>query len=80
MTQLLTIREAAARLTLGKSSVYELIALGDLEVVDIAVKGFRPKTRVPDHAVEAFIKARTRRAPRRPDPSTGPTDTSPPTG
>ena len=65
MTQLLTIPEVAARLRIGRSSVYELIAAGELTVADMAVKGSRPKTRVTDKAVDDFIASRTRTAPRR---------------
>ena len=60
MTKLLTIPEAGQRLTLGRSSVYELIARGELAVVDVAVTGTRPKMRISDKAVDDFIASRTR--------------------
>ena len=58
--QLLTIPEVAARLRCGRTSVYELIARGELAVVDIAVTRTRAKTRVTDKSVDEFIASRTR--------------------
>jgi excisionase family DNA binding protein len=65
VTTLLTIPEVAARLRCGKSSVYNLISIGELATTDIAIKGDRPKTRVSEQAVEDFIAARTTDRPRR---------------
>ena len=65
MTFLLTIPQVAARLRIGRSSVYELIAGGELATADMVVKGSRSKTRVPESAVDEFIASRTRTAPRR---------------
>lgn len=64
MTRLLTIPEVAAALRCGRTSVYELISAGELPATDVAVKG-RPKTRVTEAAVNAFIEKRTRQAPKR---------------
>lgn len=58
MTTLLTITEAAARLGLkSKDAVYRRIASGALEAVDISQPGERPKTRIADTAIEAYIEA-----------------------
>jgi hypothetical protein len=63
---LLTIPETAEALRLkSRDAVYDLIARGDLDAVDIAPTGSRrPKTRVPRESVNAFIKRRTRNAKR----------------
>jgi len=37
MTSLLTVPEVAARLRIGRSSVYELISAGELAVTDMAI-------------------------------------------
>ena len=65
---LLTISEAAARLRIGRSTAYELIACGDLEVVHIG-----RSARVPVDAVDELVqilrarsnisRARARRVP-----------------
>jgi len=58
-----TIPEAAGLLRCSENHVYRLIAAGVLPAVDIAVPGARrPKTRVSDEALRAYIGARTRRA------------------
>ena len=74
-TALLTIPEVGEQLRLGKSTVYELIAMGALKAVDVSPTG-RRKTRIRRQDLEAFIESRTRdaralRAPR---------DASQPTG
>ena len=48
---LLTITEAAARLRIGRSTAYELIASGHLEVVHIG-----RSARVPVDAVDEFVR------------------------
>ena len=48
---LLTVPEAARVLGIGRSTVYELIARGDLEVVHIG-----RSCRVPVSAIEAYIE------------------------
>lgn len=58
-----TIPETAKKLRVSRETVYQLINRGDLESCDIAPTGSRrPKTRVSDGAIEAFIAARTRKA------------------
>lgn len=62
-TQLLTIPQAAERLVIGTSTVYKMIACGDLRAVDMTVPGARSsKTRVREDDLDAFIEARTREA------------------
>lgn len=57
--------EAAEILDVSLTTVYRLIASGDLESCDIAPSGSpQPKTRVSDEQLAAFIKARTRKTPR----------------
>ena len=48
---LLTINEAAARLRVGRSTAYELIASGQLEVVHIG-----RSARVPVDAIDQFVQ------------------------
>ena len=56
--QLLTIREAGAILGLGRTTVYELIANDELEVVHIG-----RSARIPTAAVDDFVdRLRSRRA------------------
>lgn len=56
---LLTVRQAAAALGVGRTTVYELIGAGDLEVVHIG-----RSARVPVAAVEEFVdRLRSPRAP-----------------
>ena len=54
---LLTIPEAAAQLRIGRSTVYELINAGQLEVVHIG-----RSARVPVEAVEQLVLQLRRRA------------------
>jgi excisionase family DNA binding protein len=58
--QLLTVPETAARLRVNRSTVYDLIAAGELRVVDLGHG--RSKTRIPEDALAEFIAARTRTA------------------
>ncbi|MGQ0825117.1 MAG: helix-turn-helix domain-containing protein [Actinomycetota bacterium] len=48
---LLTTREAARRLSIGRSTLYELIAAGEVEVVRIG-----RSVRVPAVALVAFVE------------------------
>jgi excisionase family DNA binding protein len=50
---LLTIREAAERLAVGRTTAYELAARGELEVVHIG-----RCSRIPLDALEAFVERR----------------------
>lgn len=60
-----TIPETAKKLQVSRETVYQLINRGDLESCDIAPSGSRrPKTRVSDEHIAAFIKARTRKPKR----------------
>jgi excisionase family DNA binding protein len=57
--QLLTIPDAAAALSCCDNHVYRLIAAGELPTVDISQPGSRkPKTRVPETALTAYIEGR----------------------
>lgn len=61
--KLLTISDAADRLSCGRTHVYDLIADGAIPAVDISRPGAkRPKTRVSDVALDAYMKRRTRTA------------------
>ena len=51
LAALLTINEAAARLRVGRSTAYELIASGQLEVVHIG-----RSARVPVEAIDEFVQ------------------------
>jgi excisionase family DNA binding protein len=55
---LLTIRETAALLSVGRTTVYELVAAGELETVHIG-----RSVRVPADAAASFV-ARLRRSHR----------------
>jgi excisionase family DNA binding protein len=62
---LLTIPEAAEALRVGERTIYNYIADGDLDVVDIPRTGSRrSKSRVPCKSIEQFIERRTRNAKR----------------
>jgi len=57
---LLSMPDAARRLGCSRSYIYRLIASGQLRSVDIRVAGnTRPKTRVYEHEVAAFIERQT---------------------
>ena len=59
---LLTPAAAGARLGCSDDHVYKLIAVGELEAVDIAQPGAkRSKTRVRSDSIDAYIESRTRR-------------------
>lgn len=58
---LYTVPEAAEYLRVHRSTVYALIADGDLPVVDISRKGStRPKSRIRTQDLDRWIKTRTR--------------------
>jgi excisionase family DNA binding protein len=59
-TQLLSITDAAARLSCSRGHIYNLIAVGELAAVEIKATGKRPKTRVREADIEAFIEQHTR--------------------
>ncbi len=58
-TQLLSVVEVAARLGCSRNHVYALIAKGGLQSVDLRASGTKPKTRIREDDLEAFIDART---------------------
>lgn len=58
-----TIPEVADLLCCCREHVYNLIARGDLDVVDIGIRG-RAKSRVPDDSLARYIAARRRNAKR----------------
>ena len=61
-TQLLTLPQAGERLGCSRTHIYRLIAAGKLRAVEIKALGKRPKTRVREEDLEAFIEAHTRTA------------------
>lgn len=60
-TVLLTIPETARQLRCGDSTVYRMIARGDLPSVDIAGPGSQSKTRVLREDLTAYLR-KARRA------------------
>jgi excisionase family DNA binding protein len=55
------VSEAATRLGCSDDHVYRLIAIGQLDSVDIAQPGAqRSKTRVPDSGIDDYIKRKSR--------------------
>ena len=62
-TQLLPIPVAAERLGCSEMHIHRLVSSGELHAVDISRKGARKsKTRIRSDDLDAYIKARTRRA------------------
>lgn len=59
MTQLLSVAEAARRLSCSRGHVYNLFKVGALPCVEIKATGSRPKARVREADLEAFIEARS---------------------
>jgi excisionase family DNA binding protein len=64
---LLTIPQVAERLQLDRSTVYRLIESGQLSVVDVSTGrtttgSGKPKSRVRDDVLDAFIESKTRTA------------------
>ncbi|VXB34118.1 helix-turn-helix domain-containing protein [Nocardioides sp. AX2bis] len=63
LPELLTVTDAAARLSCSRGHVYNLVALGQLRAVEIAIAGAkRPKTRIRAEDLTAFVEAHTRTA------------------
>lgn len=61
--RLLKPEQVAERLQIGRTAAYDLIYSGDLESVDVRSPGSqRSRLRVPESAVLAFIKSRSRKA------------------
>lgn len=56
--QLLTLKEVGARLGISHDSVQRLVVAGGLPVVDVGA-GSRPRLRVSESALAAWIAART---------------------
>ena len=57
---LLTIPETARRLSVSRTTVYRLIADGELDHTDVGRKGF-PRARVVETSLNAYITRRTTR-------------------
>lgn len=65
-TRLLTIPQAAKRMGVSRSHVYNLIWAGELEYVNVALRKNGPtKKRISEDAIAAWSASRTRRNPRR---------------
>ncbi len=56
--QLLTLKEVGTRLGISHDSVQRLVTAGSLAVVDVST-GTRPRLRISESALAAFIAART---------------------
>ena len=63
--QLLTVMEVAGRLRLGKSTVYKIIANGEMGTTPVGCGKRRLRIRVSERQLEAFIASREL-PPRRP--------------
>ncbi|MDQ1645381.1 MAG: hypothetical protein QOJ50_1565 [Cryptosporangiaceae bacterium] len=61
--KLWTAAEVALHLACSQRHVYDVIARGELDVVDIG-SGRRAKTRIPEDSLAKYIESRRRRAPR----------------
>lgn len=57
--QQLTPDQVGELLGMSRDSVEALIASGDLAAIDVRTQGTRPRLRVSEKALEAFILART---------------------
>jgi excisionase family DNA binding protein len=55
--QLLTPQEAGARLGVARSTVYDIVSAGHLDVVPVGT-GARPCIRIPEDSLAAYIAAR----------------------
>lgn len=64
--QLLSTEQVAQRLGVGANTVLRLVAAGDLDAVDIATRGSRPRLRYREDKVAELIERRTVRTGRRP--------------
>jgi len=60
MKRLLSMPSVAERLDCSRTHVYGLIAAGKLRAVEIKASGTKPKTRVLEEDLDAFIEANTR--------------------
>lgn len=74
--QVLTIPEVGQRLGMSRNTVYRLINSGDLRVVDVGApkrKGepHKPRMRIREDDLDAFIEARTVAPPVNDDALTG---------
>lgn len=54
-----SITEAARRLSCSRGHVYNLIAAGELRVVNIGIGG-RPKSRLYPEDIDAYLERKTR--------------------
>jgi excisionase family DNA binding protein len=62
--RLLSVPDAAELLGCSEMHVYRLVSTGELRAVDISRKGAgKSKTRIRSDDLDAYIEARTRRAP-----------------
>lgn len=57
-TQLLSIREVAERLSVHRSTVYQLIASGHLQVINLGQGSQRTNCRVRESELERFINSK----------------------
>lgn len=57
-TQLLTIAEAAERLSTHKQTVYRLVWDGLLPYINLAKPGQRPRLRVRESVLDEFVNGR----------------------
>ncbi|MBX6385245.1 MAG: helix-turn-helix domain-containing protein [Microbispora sp.] len=63
--RLFTVPEAAEYLRTSENHVYRLIAAGVLDAIDVSQPGARkPKTRVTEEDMRAYLASRTRSAKR----------------
>ena len=59
--RMLDAESVSKRLNVGRAKVYALIALGELEAVDVAMPNSkRPVWRIPESVLLAFMAKRTR--------------------
>ncbi|MFE3461330.1 helix-turn-helix domain-containing protein [Nocardiopsis aegyptia] len=62
-SRLFKIPEAAAQIGCSRDHVYTLISAGHLAVTDISGPGAkRPKSRIPEDSLVAYIRSRTTQA------------------
>lgn len=60
--QLVSVTEVAAQLDCSRGHVYNLAAAGHFQIVDLRASGTRPKTRLYQDEVDAYIRRQTRAA------------------
>ena len=58
-----SVREIADAWGMSPNTVYDLINAGDLGYVNVGQTGARPRIRVPQPAIEAFLRERGRNLP-----------------